>query len=70
MIIGACELDLWIPESRSLKQDNHDLWQRCRLGVVIASTDTRYAHQVLNKVVDYVRSDGRVELLDYTIEMR
>ncbi|MCK5119039.1 MAG: DUF503 domain-containing protein [Candidatus Latescibacteria bacterium] len=93
MIVGACEIDLWIPESRSLKQkrfaikslkeriknrfnvsaaevDHHDLWQRCRLGVVVASTDTRYAHQVLSKVVDYVRSDGRVELLDYTIEMR
>jgi len=50
--------------------DDHDLWQRGRLGVVIASVDTRYAHQVLSKVIDYVRGDGRVELLDYTIEMR
>ena len=93
MIVGACEMDLWIPGSGSLKEkryavkslkerikrrfnvsvaevDDHDLWQRCRLGVVIASVDTRYAHQVLSKVIDYVRSDGRVELLDVTIEMR
>lgn len=49
---------------------DHDLWQRCRLGVVVASADTRYAHQVLSKVVEYVRRDARVELLDYTVEMR
>jgi len=93
MIVGACEMDLWIPGSGSLKGkrsvikslkerlksrfnvsvaevDDHDLWQRWRLGVVIASGDTRYAHQVLSKVVNYVQGDGRVELLDYAIEMR
>ena len=93
MIVGACEMDLWIPGSGSLKGKrsvikslkerlknrfnvsvaevaDHDLWQRCRLGVVIASADTRYAHQVLSKVIDYVRGDGRVVLLDVTVEMR
>ena len=93
MLIGACTVDLHLPESGSLKSkrqilkglkdrikkkfnvsiseiDHHDLWQRSLLGVAVVSRDAQFAHQVLSKVVDYIRSERRVELIDYYVEIR
>ena len=50
--------------------DHHDLWQRSLLGVAVVSRDAQFAHQVLSKVVDFIRSERRVELIDYYVEMR
>ncbi|UCE20184.1 MAG: DUF503 domain-containing protein [Gemmatimonadota bacterium] len=50
--------------------DHHDLWQRALLGVAVVSSDAQFAHQVLSKVVDFIRSERRVELIDYSVEIR
>ena len=50
--------------------DYHDLWQRSLLGIAIVSTETRFADKVLAKVVDFIRSEARVVLIDYTMEIR
>lgn len=50
--------------------DHHDLWQRSLLGIAVVSQDAQFAHQVLSKVVDFIRSEGRVDLIDYTVEIR
>ena len=50
--------------------DHHDLWQRSLLGVAVVSRDAQFAHQVLSKVIDFIRSERRVEIIDYFIEMR
>lgn len=50
--------------------DHHDLWQRATLGVAVVSTEVRFVHQVLSKVVDLIAQERRAEILDWTIEMR
>ena len=50
--------------------DYHDLWQRSLLGVAVVSQDAQFAHKVLSKVVDFIRSETRVELIDYHVEIR
>jgi len=49
--------------------DEAGLWQRATLGVACVSNEKSHADQVLNKVVDLVRSNTSVELLDYAIEI-
>jgi uncharacterized protein YlxP (DUF503 family) len=50
--------------------DYYELWQRSLLGIAIVSQDVKFAHQVLSKVVDFIRSDARIEMIDYHLEMR
>lgn len=47
-----------------------DTWRRATIGVAIVSNDSRFANQVLSKVVDHVEGDWRAVLDDYTIEMQ
>jgi len=46
-----------------------ELWQRATLGVAVVSGDKAHAGEVLDKVVDLVRSNTSAELLDYNIEI-
>ena len=46
-----------------------ELWQKARIGVAIVCNETRYANQVLSKVVEFIQADHRLELLDYSLEM-
>ncbi len=50
--------------------DDHRLWQIATLGVCSVSNDSRYANEVLAKVMNFI-TDGRfeVEILDYEIEI-
>ncbi|MCH7760363.1 DUF503 domain-containing protein [candidate division TA06 bacterium] len=52
------------------EMDHQDLWQRAILGVALIAPNTRFANQVLSKVVKAVEGDLRVELLDYKIEIQ
>ena len=49
--------------------EDTDKWQRTTIGVACVSSEKAHAVEVLNKVVDLVRSNTSVELLDYTIEV-
>ncbi len=49
--------------------DNQDLWQRATLGVACVSGEKAFTADVLNKVVDLIRSNTSVELIDYQIEI-
>ena len=93
MIIGCCQIEVYLPESGSLKSKRHlvkslatriknsfnvsvaevdgnDLWQRAVIGVAVVTNQTRFANQVISKVIDLVRNDGRVVLIDYQTEIR
>ena len=48
--------------------DHGQLWQRSTLGVAIVSTALQHANEVLSKAVNFVEQDGRVQILDYSIE--
>ena len=50
--------------------DEHNLWQRSRLGIAVVSTDAQHADQVLAEVVNFVERDGRVHILEYGVRMR
>jgi uncharacterized protein YlxP (DUF503 family) len=49
--------------------DNQDLWQRATLGVACVSREKNFTSDVLNKVVDLIRSNTSLELIDYQIEV-
>ncbi|MGC2424429.1 MAG: DUF503 domain-containing protein [Nitrospirota bacterium] len=49
--------------------DNQDLWQRATLGVACVSGEKAFTSDVLNKVVDLIRSNTSLELIDYQIEV-
>ena len=46
-----------------------ELWQRATLGVACVSNDPAHASEVMAKVVDLVRSNTSVDLLDYSTEL-
>jgi len=48
---------------------DHDIWRRATIGVAVVATDNRYATEVLDKVVDHIERDPRVDLGHYEIEM-
>lgn len=49
--------------------DRMDEHQRCIMGVAMVSNDKRYVEGGLSKIVDMVRMNAGVNLLDYQIEM-
>ena len=93
MLVGCCRIEIYLPESGSLKTKRHltksligrirskfnvsvaevdgnDLWQRGVIGVAVLTNQARFADRIISKVIDYIRQDGRVELLDYQTEIR
>jgi uncharacterized protein len=46
-----------------------DEHRRCILGIAMVANDSHYVQGGLSKLVDFVRNDVRVNLLDYQVEM-
>ncbi len=46
-----------------------DEHRRSILGIAMVSNDSRYVQGALSKLVDFVRSVGQVDLIDYRIEL-
>lgn len=50
--------------------DSLDAWQHATIGIVCVSADEKYAHGLLEKVIDNIeRSRLDAVIADYTIEM-
>jgi uncharacterized protein len=49
--------------------DDNDLWQKASLAVAAVSNDKSHLNQMLDHVVNLVRSVPEVSLLDYHIEI-
>jgi hypothetical protein len=50
--------------------DDNDSWQIAAIGVTCVSNDARHAHEVLDKVVAFIRRTRLdAELLDYEVEV-
>jgi uncharacterized protein len=43
--------------------DDHDLWQRAKIGVCAVSNDRRVANAALDKVINLVESSGIVDVI-------
>ena len=50
--------------------DHNDLWQRSTLAVAVVSNAGEHADQVIDKVVRFIESDGREQLIDLSVEER
>ena len=46
-----------------------DEHRRCIMGMAMVSNDSRYVEGALSKLVDFVKSVGSVDLIDYQIEL-
>jgi uncharacterized protein YlxP (DUF503 family) len=91
MIVGVVRIELFIPESGSLKTkrfavksikdrlinrfnvsvaevDNTDKWQRASLGIAAVSNDSKHMESILNNVMNLVYDDGRVEVIESTVQ--
>jgi len=92
MFVGICQIELFIPESESLKGkrfvlkslktkiqnkfnvsiaevENNDKWQRSTLGVATVSNDKKIVDSTLNKIISFIESDFRVEVVDVSTEI-
>jgi uncharacterized protein YlxP (DUF503 family) len=49
--------------------DTNDLWQRATLGVAIVANDKKFANQVLSQVIECVKKETGVVILDYSLEI-
>lgn len=49
--------------------DEHDIWRRAVIAVAIVAADGRFVNEVLDKVVDHIEREPRVDLGHYEIEM-
>ncbi len=47
--------------------DGQNLWQRSRILVAVAASDTRGANRLLSKVVSFVERERGLQLLDYSL---
>ncbi len=46
-----------------------DEHRRCEMAVAMVSNDGRFTNSCLSKIVDEIRANGRVQLVDYGIEL-
>ena len=49
--------------------DEHELWQKAVLGIACVATEQAYVNQVLDHVVNMIRSIPPLELVKWHIEM-
>ena len=49
--------------------DGNDLWQRAVLGLSLVANDKKFANQVLSQVIEQLRRERGVVVLDYKMEI-
>jgi len=50
--------------------DHHDKWQRTMLAIVTVGVDGAAAEATCNKVLGFLEKDYRLEIIDFTQEIR
>ena len=48
---------------------DHDVWRTATVGIAVVATDGAYAHQVLDKALDHIESNPRVDVTQTEIEL-
>lgn len=49
--------------------DAQDKWQYAVLGICCVSNSSAHANSMMSKVVNFIENDGRVVLINYSIEI-
>ena len=47
----------------------NEKWQRATFGISTVSNDRKLADSIINKVINFVENDFRVEVIDYSVEI-
>ena len=48
--------------------EHQNLWQRATFGVAVVSGNSAVVDSTLNKVLEFIEADPRVEVIDYKME--
>ncbi|MFQ5834476.1 MAG: DUF503 domain-containing protein [bacterium] len=48
---------------------HQDLWQRAGLGIAFLTTEGRFAQSILSKIVDFIKEDKKISLIDSKMEI-
>ena len=48
---------------------DHDVWRTATVGIAVVATDGTYANQVLDKALDHIESNPRVDVTQTEIEL-
>jgi uncharacterized protein YlxP (DUF503 family) len=48
--------------------EDQDLWQSALVAICMVGSDPRHMNEVLDKILDFVRSEARAELIDFQLE--
>jgi hypothetical protein len=49
--------------------DYFNLWQRTKLAIVQVSTEKNFTNQVLDKIMEVIKSNSSFEVINYSLEM-
>ncbi len=48
---------------------HQDLWQRAGLGIALLTTEGKFAQSILSKIVDFIKKDKKISLIDSRMEI-
>lgn len=48
---------------------HQDLWQRAGLGIALLTTEGKFAQSILSKIVDFIKKDKKISLIDSKMEI-
>ncbi len=48
--------------------DDNDLWRRATIGIAVVANNNAFANQVLDKVIDHLEADPRIDMGPCEIE--
>ena len=49
--------------------ENNDKWQRATLSVSTVANDRKLVDSIINKVINFIENDNRVEVIDHSLEI-
>jgi uncharacterized protein len=49
--------------------DDHDKWQKCRIGFAVVTNEGGHAHQMIETIMNYVENLHLAEVVDSSIEI-
>ncbi|MFQ6067412.1 MAG: DUF503 domain-containing protein [bacterium] len=48
---------------------HQDLWQRADLGIALLTTEGKFAQSILSKIVEFIKRDKKISLIDSKMEI-
>jgi len=48
---------------------HQDLWQRAGLGIALLTTEGKFAQSILSKIIDFIKKDKKISLIDSKMEI-